>query len=155
MRFYTQQHQYYLRDRSARKIDVPVHHRSDGDSARAPKPACRAPSAGAGDRPLQRRPGDSGGMHLHLVLDRRPLRPARGAFRPRSRSVQDEPSTEPRPRTTRSTHRRSRPCCVEACSPRPMPILKDMRSTRDLLRRRMYLMHHRSELLAHIQNTRT
>jgi transposase len=30
-----------------------------------------------------------------------------------------------------------------------------MRSTRDLLRRRMYLMHHRSELLAHIQNTRT
>ncbi len=30
-----------------------------------------------------------------------------------------------------------------------------MRSTRDLLRRRMYLMHHRSELLTHIQNTRT
>jgi transposase len=29
------------------------------------------------------------------------------------------------------------------------------RSTRDLLRRRMYLMHIRSELLAHIQNTRT
>ena len=28
-----------------------------------------------------------------------------------------------------------------------------MRSTRDLLRRRMHLMHHRSELLAHIQNT--
>ena len=28
-----------------------------------------------------------------------------------------------------------------------------MRSTRDLLRRRMYLMHHQSELLAHIQNT--
>jgi hypothetical protein len=30
-----------------------------------------------------------------------------------------------------------------------------MRSTRDLLRRRMYLMHQRSELLAHIQNTNT
>ena len=30
----------------------------------------------------------------------------------------------------------------------------EMRSTRDLLRRRNYLMHHRSELLAHIQNTR-
>ena len=29
----------------------------------------------------------------------------------------------------------------------------EMRSTRDLLRRRMHLMHHRSELLAHIQNT--
>jgi transposase len=29
------------------------------------------------------------------------------------------------------------------------------RSTRDLLRRRMYLMHIRSELLSHIQNTRT
>ncbi len=28
-----------------------------------------------------------------------------------------------------------------------------MRSTRDLLRRRMYLIHHQSELLAHIQNT--
>jgi transposase len=28
-----------------------------------------------------------------------------------------------------------------------------MRSTRDLLRRRMYLMHHQSELLAHIENT--
>jgi transposase len=28
-----------------------------------------------------------------------------------------------------------------------------MRSTRDLLRRRNYLMHHQSELLAHIQNT--
>jgi transposase len=28
-----------------------------------------------------------------------------------------------------------------------------MRSTRDLLRRGMYLMHHQSELLAHIQNT--
>ncbi len=28
-----------------------------------------------------------------------------------------------------------------------------MRSTRDLLRRRMYLMHYQSELLAHIQNT--
>lgn len=30
-----------------------------------------------------------------------------------------------------------------------------MRPTRDLLRRRNYLMHHRSELLAHIQNTRS
>src|SRR5947207_10697024 len=30
---------------------------------------------------------------------------------------------------------------------------QDMRSTRDLLRRRMHLMHHRSELLAHVQNT--
>jgi transposase len=30
-----------------------------------------------------------------------------------------------------------------------------MRSTRDLLRRRMYLMRHQSELLAHIQNTNT
>jgi transposase len=30
-----------------------------------------------------------------------------------------------------------------------------MRSTRDLLRRRMYLMHHQSELLAHIQNTKS
>ena len=30
-----------------------------------------------------------------------------------------------------------------------------MRSTRDLLRRRMYFMHKRSELLAHIQNTRS
>ncbi len=30
-----------------------------------------------------------------------------------------------------------------------------MRATRDLLRRRMHLMHHRSELLAHIQNTNT
>jgi transposase len=29
------------------------------------------------------------------------------------------------------------------------------RSTRDLLRRRMYFMHHQSELLAHIQNTNT
>jgi transposase len=29
------------------------------------------------------------------------------------------------------------------------------RSTRDLLRRRMYLMHQQSELLAHIQNTNT
>jgi Transposase len=29
----------------------------------------------------------------------------------------------------------------------------EMRSTRDLLRRRMHLMHHRSELLAHVQNT--
>ncbi|MBA7533414.1 hypothetical protein ES705_25653 [subsurface metagenome] len=29
-----------------------------------------------------------------------------------------------------------------------------MRSTRDLLRRRMYLMHQRSELLAHIQNSK-
>src|SRR5438132_2547742 len=28
-----------------------------------------------------------------------------------------------------------------------------MRSTRDLLRRRMHLMHQRSQLLAHIQNT--
>src|SRR6266699_7271949 len=28
---------------------------------------------------------------------------------------------------------------------------QDMRSTRDLLRRRMHLMHHRSQLLAHIQ----
>jgi transposase len=30
-----------------------------------------------------------------------------------------------------------------------------MRSTRDLLRRRNYLMHHHSELLTHIQNTRS
>lgn len=30
---------------------------------------------------------------------------------------------------------------------------KDMRATRDLLRRRMYLMHHRAEALAHIVNT--
>jgi transposase len=30
---------------------------------------------------------------------------------------------------------------------------QSMRSTRDLLRRRMHLMHHRSEILAHIQNT--
>ena len=30
---------------------------------------------------------------------------------------------------------------------------EDMRSTRDLLRRRMHLMHQRSQLLAHIQNT--
>jgi len=30
---------------------------------------------------------------------------------------------------------------------------QDMRSTRDLLRRRMHLMHQRSQLLAHIQNT--
>lgn len=30
---------------------------------------------------------------------------------------------------------------------------QDMRATRDLLRRRMYLRRHRSELLAHIQNT--
>jgi len=30
-----------------------------------------------------------------------------------------------------------------------------MRATRDLLRRRMYFMHKRSELLAHIQNTRS
>jgi transposase len=29
------------------------------------------------------------------------------------------------------------------------------RSTRDLLRRRMYFMHHQSELLSHIQNTNT
>lgn len=32
---------------------------------------------------------------------------------------------------------------------------QEHRSTRDLLRRRMYLMHQRSELLAHIQNTNT
>ncbi|MHA2284181.1 MAG: IS110 family transposase, partial [Promethearchaeota archaeon] len=31
----------------------------------------------------------------------------------------------------------------------------DMRSTRDLLRRRMHFMHKRSELLSHIQNTKT
>ena len=31
----------------------------------------------------------------------------------------------------------------------------EMRSTRDLLRRRMYMMHNRSELLVHIENTRT
>src|SRR5438093_12131351 len=30
---------------------------------------------------------------------------------------------------------------------------QDMRSTRDLLRRRMHLMYHRSQLLAHNQNT--
>ena len=30
---------------------------------------------------------------------------------------------------------------------------KEMRATRDLLRRRMYLMHHRAEALAHLQNT--
>jgi transposase len=30
---------------------------------------------------------------------------------------------------------------------------KEMRATRDLLRRRMYLMHHRSEAIAHIVNT--
>ena len=30
---------------------------------------------------------------------------------------------------------------------------KEMRSTRDLLRRRMHPMHKRAELLAHIQNT--
>ena len=32
---------------------------------------------------------------------------------------------------------------------------QQMRSTRDLLRRRNYLMHHQSELLSHIQNTRS
>jgi transposase len=32
---------------------------------------------------------------------------------------------------------------------------QSMRATRDLLRRRMYFMHKRSELLAHIQNTRS
>jgi transposase len=32
---------------------------------------------------------------------------------------------------------------------------KQMRSTRDLLRRREYFMHHQSELFAHIQNTNT
>ena len=32
---------------------------------------------------------------------------------------------------------------------------QEQRSTRDLLRRRMYFMHHQSELLAHIQNTNT
>jgi len=32
---------------------------------------------------------------------------------------------------------------------------QEHRSTRDLLRRRMYLMRHRAELLAHIQNTNT
>jgi len=32
---------------------------------------------------------------------------------------------------------------------------QSMRATRDLLRRRMYMMHIRSELLAHIQNTNT
>ena len=32
---------------------------------------------------------------------------------------------------------------------------QQMRSTRDLLRRRMYFMHKRSELLAHIQNTKS
>jgi transposase len=32
---------------------------------------------------------------------------------------------------------------------------RHMRSTRDLLRRRQYFMHHQSELLAHIQNTNT
>jgi len=31
----------------------------------------------------------------------------------------------------------------------------DMRSTRDLLRRRMYFVHQRSELLSHIQNTKS
>ncbi len=30
-----------------------------------------------------------------------------------------------------------------------------MRATRDLLRRRMYLVHHRAEALAHVQNTKT
>jgi hypothetical protein len=30
-----------------------------------------------------------------------------------------------------------------------------MRATRDLLRRRMYLVHHRAEALAHVENTRT
>ncbi len=32
---------------------------------------------------------------------------------------------------------------------------QEQRSTRDLLRRRMYFMHHQSELLAHIRNTNT
>ena len=32
---------------------------------------------------------------------------------------------------------------------------KDMRATRDLLRRRQYFVHHQSELLTHIQNTNT
>jgi len=32
---------------------------------------------------------------------------------------------------------------------------QEMRSTRDLLRRRMHFMHKRSEILAHIQNTRS
>jgi transposase len=30
-----------------------------------------------------------------------------------------------------------------------------MRATRDLMRRRMYLVHHRAEALAHVENTRT
>ena len=32
---------------------------------------------------------------------------------------------------------------------------KEIRTTRDLLRRRMYFVHHQSELMAHIQNTNT
>ena len=37
--------------------------------------------------------------------------------------------------------------------PRAYVYPQEMRATRDLLRRRMYLMHTRSELLVHIQNT--
>jgi transposase len=37
--------------------------------------------------------------------------------------------------------------------PQAYPYPKGMRATRDLLRRRMYFMHHRAEALAHIVNT--
>lgn len=39
--------------------------------------------------------------------------------------------------------------------PMAYPYPAATRSTRDLLRRRMYFMHHQSELLSHIQNTNT
>jgi hypothetical protein len=39
--------------------------------------------------------------------------------------------------------------------PMAYPYPAATRSTRDLLRRRMYFMHHQSELLTHIQNTNT
>ena len=44
-------------------------------------------------------------------------------------------------------------CCVAATSPRAYVYPKGLRETRDLLRRRLFLVRQRAHLVAHIQNT--
>jgi len=152
MRFYNGQHPHGCGiDLHARTMYVCIlDAQGQGPGAQEPEGHTRRLPGGRG--PLPRGPRRRRRVHLHRVLDRRPLRPRGGRLRPGPRALHEG---DPRGKA-----KNDRVDALEIATllrggllPQAYAYPAGMRATRDLLRRRLHLVRKRGQLLAHIQMT--
>jgi transposase len=142
-----------LRDRSPREDHVRLHPWRDRPGARAPQRQVQSGRVARDGRALSG--GSRGGrrVHVHVVL-------ARGCLRRRGDSLRAGPrvghESDPggKAKNDKLNSFKIATLLRGGLLPQAYVYPAAMRSTRDLLRRRLHLVRKRGQLLAHIQNTR-